>query len=204
MGSSAKITKSITIANKPYQEVTQVVADAGAQVAPSGGVPAAASGTLTTRTDNETGTITGTTGHGITTGAVIDIFWDGGARFGVLVGTVSGNSIPIGADNSGTGSNLPTASTVVKFMVPHEESLVVSAGAIRGITVYSQRVGRIAFLESDGTPIVAYDLTAGQTKVPYLYGDGQANPIGENIGKVAFSHSYSDGVAVMEAGVIRI
>lgn len=77
-------------------------------------VPAGAAGTLTTRTDNETGTLTmASGGHGITTGAIIDLFWSGGSRHGILVGTVSGTSVPIGADNSGTGDNLPSTSTAL-------------------------------------------------------------------------------------------
>lgn len=87
-------------------------------------VPAGKAGTLSTRTDNETGTLTLGSGHGITTGATIDLFWDGGARYTITVGTVSGTSVPIGADNAGTGDNLPTqataivASTRTSFAVP--------------------------------------------------------------------------------------
>lgn len=76
-------------------------------------VPAGKSGTLSTRTDNETGTLTLGSGHGIATGNTIDLFWDGGARYTITVGTVSGTSVPIGADNSGTGDNLPAADTPV-------------------------------------------------------------------------------------------
>lgn len=70
-------------------------------------------GTLTTRTDNETGSLTLGAGHAITTGQVIDLFWSGGSRFAITVGTVSGNTVPIGADDSGTGDNLPTAATAI-------------------------------------------------------------------------------------------
>lgn len=76
-------------------------------------IPAGKAGTLSTRTDNETGTLTLGSGHGITTAATIDLFWDGGARYGITVGTVSGTSVPIGADNAGTGDNLPTQGTAI-------------------------------------------------------------------------------------------
>lgn len=76
-------------------------------------VPAGKAGTLTTRTDNETGTLTLEANHGITTGSTIDLYWDGGARYTITVGTVSGTSVPIGADNSGEGDNLPTQDTEV-------------------------------------------------------------------------------------------
>lgn len=70
-------------------------------------------GTLSTRTDDETGTLTLGAGHAITTGQIIDLYWSGGARFAILVGTVSGTSVPIGADDSGTGDVLPAESTAV-------------------------------------------------------------------------------------------
>lgn len=77
-------------------------------------IPIAHAGVLTTRTDNETGSITmDAGGHGITTGQIIDLYWATGARYAILVGTVSGTTVPIGADNSGNGNNLPTAATAV-------------------------------------------------------------------------------------------
>lgn len=70
-------------------------------------------GTLSTRTDDETGTLTLGAGHGITTGQIIDLYWSGGARYGILVGTVAGVSVPIGADDVGTGDVLPAQATAI-------------------------------------------------------------------------------------------
>lgn len=93
-------------------------------------LPLAKVGELTTRTDNETGTLTMDTGHGITTGARLDLYWadgDGagtpGSRRGITVGTVSGNTVPIGADNSGSGDNLPLVNTAITAMIPHNETV---------------------------------------------------------------------------------
>lgn len=68
--------------------------------------------TLTVRTDATSGTITAPSGHGITTGATIDIYWmeviatynTARIRRGVTVGTVSGTSIPF---SGGAGDDLP-------------------------------------------------------------------------------------------------
>lgn len=76
-------------------------------------LPVGNAGTLSTRTDDETGTLTLGAGHNITTGAIIDLYWATGARYGILVGTVSGTSVPIGADDSGTGDVLPTQATAI-------------------------------------------------------------------------------------------
>ncbi len=97
-------------------------------------VPLAKQGTLTLRTDNNTGTITMASGsHGITTGARVAIFWldaTTGAvtcQRRVTVGTVSGTSLPI---DLGTGSNLPPLSTVVQVAVTQEVDITVTAADI--------------------------------------------------------------------------
>lgn len=73
-------------------------------------IAAGKSGTLTTRTDNNTGTLTMASGHGLTDGAKIDIYWAGGVQYDVTVGTVSVNSVPI---DGGVGDNLPSTSTAI-------------------------------------------------------------------------------------------
>lgn len=69
-------------------------------------------GTLTTRTSDSVGTLTMDSGHGITTGQGLDLYWDDGdgARIGMVVGTVSGDSVPV---SGGAGFVLPSASTSV-------------------------------------------------------------------------------------------
>ena len=74
---------------------------------------AAQTGPLSTRTDDNTGVATLSAGHGILTNDVVDVYWDGGIRFG-MVATVSGNAVSL---EGGAGDNLPaqdTACTVVK------------------------------------------------------------------------------------------
>lgn len=75
---------------------------------------AAQTGTLSTRTDDDTGEATLLTGHGIETGDIVDIYWSGGRRYGVTVGTVSGTAVPFGAaGGEGSGDALPTATTAI-------------------------------------------------------------------------------------------
>lgn len=65
-------------------------------------------GTLTTRTDDDTGVATLTTSHTIVTGKV-DVYWAAGCRFG-MDATKDVNAITI---DGGAGDNLPTESTAV-------------------------------------------------------------------------------------------
>lgn len=71
-------------------------------------------GILTTRTNDTVGTLTMSSGHGITTGKRFTITWDGGSRRGVKAGTVSGTSVPF---TLGTGDILPFSATAVETAV---------------------------------------------------------------------------------------
>ena len=75
-------------------------------------IPLGKAGTLTTRTDNDTGTVTLGAGHGFTTGDKVDVYWDGGLRYG-MDATVAGNDVAV---DTGAGDNLP----------PQDEPVVVS------------------------------------------------------------------------------
>ena len=49
--------------------------------------------------------------HGIETGDLVDVYWEGGVRYGVTVGTVSGTSVPLA--DSGAGDNYPAQGTAI-------------------------------------------------------------------------------------------
>jgi len=70
---------------------------------------AAQTGTLTTRTDDNTGVATLSTGHGIATSDVVDVYWSGGVRYG-MTATVATNAVTI---DGGAGDVLPSSSTAV-------------------------------------------------------------------------------------------
>lgn len=70
---------------------------------------AAQTGTLSARTDDDAGVATLSTGHGILTGDVVDVYWDGGVRFG-MTATVSTNDVSL---DGGAGDNLPIQTTPV-------------------------------------------------------------------------------------------
>jgi len=74
---------------------------------------AAQTGTMTNKTDGDTGDITLSTGHGITTGMICDVYFPAGVHYGGEA-TVSTNVITI---EGGTGVDLPAnavACTVVQ------------------------------------------------------------------------------------------
>lgn len=101
------------------------------QVTAIGPVPLAVgkAGTLTTRTDANTGTITLAADHGITTGQIVDVYWATGMKFNVTVGTVSGTSVPI---DLGSGDDLPSTSTAV-VVAPRVEVTVSMVTAMAAV-----------------------------------------------------------------------
>jgi hypothetical protein len=73
-------------------------------------LPAGKSGTLTTRTDDNTGVVTVASGHGITASDTVDVYWSTGRRYGVDVTATDATTISI---DLGSGDNLPASSTAV-------------------------------------------------------------------------------------------
>lgn len=140
-------------------------------------LPAGKAGTLTTRTDNDTGTATLGAGHGIITGDIVDIYWDGGVRYGVTVGTVAGTSVPF---DLGAGDNLPiaTSAIVMTKQVVINTQIDGDAIAIIGIVLEStESTGKGHVDMRDASPAtieeidltanipVVHDITAGATNV---------------------------------------
>ena len=123
---SATIKNNLTVDGTTYTRSASILADGVTRIDKTGDnvLAVAKIGQLTTRTDANTGTLTMAASHGITTGARLDIFWTEagvkGARYGVTVGTVSVNSVPI---DLGAGDDLPTNLTAVTAFVPIEEEL---------------------------------------------------------------------------------
>ena len=107
------IVKQFAIAGKNYTH--QETISTGGLEAKEELIQIAWEGTLTVRTDADTGTFTMTSAdHLITTGALVDIYWTNdddtiGSRRGVIVGTVSTTSVPF---DLGQGDDLPDAATV--------------------------------------------------------------------------------------------
>lgn len=160
---------------------------------------AAKAGTLTTRSSDTAGTLTLGVSHGVATSDVVDLYWDGGRRYGVTVGTVSGTSVPI---SGGSGDVLPAADTAVTCAVQQvididfEGDLLVAIGAVCG------KRGQLSLMEST-TNHLHIDLAAGE---PWMWAKdaGFANPIaGDGITHAVFTQSDSGSTPpVFRLGVL--
>lgn len=183
MAMQMKVTRNVSIGGKQFQQSKTVTADAA--IIREVTLPAAKAGTLSTRTDANTGTLTLGSGHGVTTGARLDLYWVGGSRRGIVVGTVAGTSVPI---DLGDGDDLPTATTEITAMVPQSEACIVAGDDVEGLAVYGTGRSTFVFALTDDSESYARVIEALGTD-NWRNGDGDANPLaGDAITQVFLSH----------------
>jgi len=204
MSAALSVLKTFNLGNLTFSEQVSVPADLN--VLGSDDVPAAKAGTLSTRTDNDTGILTLAADHGVLTGDRIDVYWEEagvkGQRLGMTVGTVAGTSVPI---DSGAGDNLPTAAVAVTASVPLEYNFEVDGDDVVGITAYAEKRGAIVFEAEDGSADDDghYKRVFGDASMFGWHSeDGDVNPfVGAVIRKAYMSHSDSTAAASMRFGI---
>lgn len=166
-------------------------------------LPVGKAGTLTTRDDNNTGTITmSDAGHGIATGAKVDVYWNGGVQYNVTVGTVVGTSVPI---DLGLGDNLPSASTAVVVSVRSQINLDIDGDNLVLLAIKQKfnsntitADSHIDFQDSGSAQVAEVDLEANGPQVWDIAG-GSANPFtGNPITKAFASNGSSSEVATLQ------
>lgn len=168
----ATYNKNVNIAGNSFSEIASIDADVNQDVTVD--QPAAQAGTLTTRTDNTDGTVTMTSsGHTITTGVRVDLYWTGGCRRGVTVGTVSGTAVPI---SGGAGDNLPSTSTAIKVALPTKRTLSFTGNNLKAIACKGTVRSQFTVTDSGSAELYSFYNSGG--KVPsWYYGSDDVNPL---------------------------
>lgn len=155
-------------------------------------------GSLTTRTDNNTGEATLATGHGITDGAIVDVYWDGGMRYGMTVGTVAGDVVPI---DGGGGDNLPVEDTDLVVCVQTEINLDFDGDDVKIVAAMSNRAGHLDFQDSADASLAAVELAANEPW-SWVSDTGVANPLtGNAVDKILVSNGDSANTATLKIAV---
>lgn len=172
-------------------------------------VPVAWGGTLSTRTDNDTGTLTmDDAGHLISTGDLVDLYWDGGTRRRVVVGTVSGTSVPFGAVTAGAGDNLPVATTAIVMCEVVKRQMPATIADIQGIAMKCDFESQFHFMEDATTEAWNKHIDpsqAGLETSAAWYGSMGATPItGTVLIEVWMSHADVDATHVMSSALISV
>lgn len=207
---TATISNRLTVDGTTYTQATSVSADSVIRTEKTGATALAAAkiGQLTTRTDTNTGTLTMASGHAITTGQRLDVFWEEagvkGARRGMTVGTVAGLSVPI---DLGAGDDLPTNLTAVTAQVPVSEAFLVTGNNVRYIFARATRRACVVFTDVSDVELHAIegelDGTSTQGNGYQWYtGNGVTNPLAADaVAKVYMSNGDSAGTNNVVAGV---
>lgn len=157
------------------------------------GLPVGFAGALTTRTSGSEGEVTLGEGHEITTGQVVDLYWAGGLRYAVTVGTVAGQAVPL--TDSGAGDDLPDESTAVVVSPRLAIAEYIDGDTLLAlVALFSYAAGgagrcHVQFLDDSAVEVAAIEYAAG-VPVPYDIAGGQANPWeGEQVLQLAASQS---------------
>ena len=168
-------------------------------IAQSQALAAAKTGSLTKRTDNTDGELTMTTGHGITDGARIAIFWSGGCAYLGTVGNVVGNAVPF---TGAAGDNLPVEDTAVTVQVMTPLDVDFDGDKAEIVAASFRRRGVVVFEDSGDAVLDAGDIAAGEGYV-YVVGLSQSNPLAGNpVDQVWIANGDSDGTNAFVLGVL--
>jgi len=157
-------------------------------------LPAGVAGTLTTRTGNDEGIATMSSGHGIESDDIVDVYWTGGVRFG-MTASVSGTAVSL---DGGDGDALPTQSTGLVLDVQENAAFEVTGDDVTSLTISSTKRGAISFLDGDSAVLLSIELSAGidyewTSSDPY-----HENPLdGMSVASVSFSNGNSSEQSIM-------
>lgn len=155
-------------------------------------------GSLTTRTDNDTGVVTTTsTPTGISNSDLVDVYWAGGKRYG-MTATVSGSEVTL---DGGAGDNLPAQDTACVICEPTAGVLEVTGDNVEQIVVASSRRAIVCFMTSAPAVIAAVEVAAGGAYV-WSSSLGTTNPLaGEVVASLLISTGDSSYDSTVKVGI---
>jgi hypothetical protein len=141
-------------------------------------------------------------GHGIQTGANVDVYWNGGVQYDVTVGTVVGTSVPI---DLGSGDDLPPQDTAVVVSVRSQVNLDIDGDNLVLLAIKQKfnsntitADSHIDFQDSGSAEIAEVDLEANGPQVWDIAG-GSANPFtGNPITKAFASNGSATDAATLQ------
>ena len=161
-------------------------------------LPAGTSGTLTGRTDDDTGVATLEAGHGLQTGDVIDIYWSDGMRYG-MDATVAVDAITI---DGGAGDALPATTTVVVVTKQVQIDSDFDGDNVKMIVAKCDQRAHIDFQDSGSASLAAVELQADEQWY-WVDDQGIANPLtGNPVDDIFASNADPDSAATLEVAAI--
>lgn len=156
-------------------------------------------GTLTTRTDANTGVVTVGSGHGITTANTVDLYWAGGLRYGVTVTGTTSTTISL---DVGAGDDLPSTSTAIVICVQTTVNITIDGDNL-ALAAFNQKYAgnsvtsksHVDFQDDGPATVAEFDLNAN-TPQTYDVAGGSTNPFS---GGVVLTALVSNGSSTTAA-----
>ena len=190
--SKMKFTTAVTYGGVQRKKEVTITGDGALTRDPE--VPAAKTGSLSTRTDNDTGIIAAQSGHGIISTDKVDVHWSGGSRAN-MTATVSSNNITV---DGGTGDNLPAAATNVTLMKPATETFALEGDNIKALEFYCDAQARVTIFDGSNAVLASIGVNAKEV-YPWNNQDGSTNPLaGVTAATAKFSHADSTAARTTE------
>jgi len=169
------------------------------QISQEVALAAGKTGTLSTRTDDDTGVATLGAGHGLVQSDKVDVYWPGGIRHGMTVGVVSGDDVPI---DLGAGDVLPAQSTALVVCKQTEINVDFDGDDVKILAIHATRRGHVDFQDSGSASLKEIDLAEAE---PYVWcsGQGVAAPItGNPVDKAKVSNGDSANASTFKLVVL--
>ncbi|MDD4889061.1 MAG: hypothetical protein PHU85_03955 [Phycisphaerae bacterium] len=158
----------------------------------------AKAGTLSTRTDDDTGIATLSQGHGIISTDVVDVYWAAGVRYG-MVATVTVNAVAL---EGGAGDVLPTEDAVVNVCKQTPIVMLLDGDTINMIGVVATLRSHADFQETGAASAKALTLPAGE---PWWWASdlGITNPFAStDLVLIAVSNGDATATSTVSIGVL--
>jgi len=172
----------------------KTITDSGIMLSADATLLAADAGTLSTRTGDDVGTATLSTGHGIITGDIVDMYWSGGAQYNITVGTVATNSVPL---SGGAGDVFPIQDTVISISKRTAITFTDVGNNVSAFMVQCNQACRFAFMAAGGEITAATFSISADQGIPWYEGMGYTNPLaGETLVKIEASTSASSDATI--------
>lgn len=124
-------------------------------------------GTLSTRTDDNTGIVTMASGHGVTDANTVDLYWTGGVRYGMTVTAYDATTVTV---DLGAGDNLPVVDTTLVLGVQMSVdtdvdgdlfSIIAATAAARAHLEFRTSGASLASVEIAASEIFSWDSASG-------------------------------------------
>lgn len=199
---TCQLTKSTLIAGVSIAGLTSHSGSAVGherKAASSNALPAAKAGSLTTRTDADTGVVTLSTGHGITTGMKVDVYFPAGVRYH-MTATVATNAVTV---DGGFGTDLPLEDTAVYLAEQVVINTDFDADAVTLMAISATRRTHIEFRDDSDATIAdsGIDIAAGGMW-DWAAGGGAIPTAGNIVGSICVSCGESAGASDLGIGIL--